>query len=106
MPCKLTKLNHPPHAFSGPIGQSVTITVSGHAAVITSVAYDDQAIPPPWTFSIKQGRKVLVVIVVSQPQPPPGNLVKIEEKCNGTTQVLMEFVYDDAFPRVFVIAGA
>jgi hypothetical protein len=102
MACKLTKLAHPPFTFSGAAGQEVTLTVSGIAAVITSVVYDGQVVASPWTFTIKPGRKVLVVIVVNQ----VGDLTRINEKCNGTTHLLQEFVFDDAFPRVFFIQGA
>ncbi|HVR08170.1 MAG TPA: hypothetical protein VMW75_08985 [Thermoanaerobaculia bacterium] len=108
MACKLTKVAHPPFTFSGPAGQDVTLTVTGTAAVITSVNYDGQPLPqqgqpapPPWTFTIKPGRKVLVVIVVNQ----PGDLTRINEKCNGTANLLQELVFDDAFPRVFFIQG-
>jgi hypothetical protein len=101
MACNLTKLDHPPFTFSGPAGLEVALTVGGTAAVITSVVYDGQVITAPWVLTIKQGRKVLVVIVVNQ----PGDLTQIREKCNGTTKLLQEFVFDEPFPRVFLIQG-
>ena len=101
MACKLTKLAHPPFTFSGAAGQVVKLTVSGTAAVITSVVYDGQAMTSPWSFTIKPGRKVLVVIVVNQ----AGDLTCINEQCNGTANLLQEFLFDDAFPRVFFIQG-
>jgi hypothetical protein len=102
MACKLTKLASPPFTFSGPAGQEVTLAVSGTAAVITSVVYDGQPLKAPWSFTIKPGRKVLVVIVVNQ----VGDLTRIDESCNGGAKPLQEFVFDDAFPRVFLIQGA
>jgi len=101
MACKLKRLKHPPPHFSAASGASVTLGAGGSAAVLASVVYDGQAVHAPWTFTVKPGRTVLVVVVANQ----PGELTQIQEVCNGSHKVLEEFVFGDGDASVFVIQG-
>jgi multidrug efflux pump subunit AcrA (membrane-fusion protein) len=102
MACKLTPVPHSPHRFSGPAGQTVTLTIAGdQAPAILSVVYAGAVVNSPWTFTIKPGMQVLVMIVSNAPNA----LTIIQEKCNGTANILQAFEFDELYPRVFQILG-
>ncbi len=102
MACNLKHVpSDKPHTFSGHTGSSVTLEAGGGAATITSAIYAGVTLDNTLTFTIKPGLAVLLVTVMNQ----PGASTLINEKCNGTSNILFHFTFDDAYQRTIRIIG-
>src|ERR1700732_897923 len=104
MACKLTPFPTPPPDFTAATGETVTIGVTGTAAVIQSAVYDGTVLANPWQFKVGGGEKRLEVVVANL----AGDRTQIRELCDGgTSNVLLDFNFDPGAPlQIFLISGA
>jgi hypothetical protein len=103
MPCKLTPFPTPPPDYTAVTGETVTLGVTGTAAVIQSAVYDGKALATPWQFTVAAGEKRLEVVVANLAGEP----TQIRELCNGASNILVDFVFNPNSPLwIFLIQGA
>jgi hypothetical protein len=103
MACKLTPFPNPPPDFTAATGETVTIGVTGAAAVIQSAVYDGTVLPSPYHFTVGGGERRLEVVVANL----AGDRTQIRELCgDGTSNVLLDFNFDPGAPlQIFSISG-
>jgi len=99
MACNLKVSTDPTLDFEGTAGASVTlkITTKTGRADIVHLRYDGGAVSgPPFTFTLKSGVKVLVVLTEAS---AAGLLLELREDCgNGSDKLLTTFPYDPTNP--------
>jgi len=93
--------------FVGPSGESVTLTLTGPDGVAAEIVHmryaGNGASDPPFTFAIKDGTNLLVVVAEAS---QAGVSLQLQEDCGGSNQVLSTFQFDPQNPaRGYFIKG-
>lgn len=111
MACRLTPSTSATEDFHGDEGAKVTLTLKGPkgaGAEILHIRYAGTEIDTeePYQFTIKSGRRFLIVLVDCS---KPGVVVQLVEKCGDTRndeQVIDRFNFDPRNPaRGYIILG-
>jgi hypothetical protein len=101
--CKLTAIAGGIADLTAATGKTITIGVTGTAAVILSAVYDGSVLAAPWQFTVGAGDKHLEVIVGNL----TGDRMQLRELCDdGTSNIIRDFKFDPGAPSLtFTIRG-